>query len=105
MSFRFFYNLVLANYAQFFPMELYITIMEFYVIVTAMAVLSGGGSSRLILLSAVLRKRELYFPSGLYVSLKTLLQQGISEPEFYGDLMYRFRKIMGNLTFRSNSKN
>ena len=26
------------------------------------------------------------------VSLKTLLQQGISEPEFYGDLVYRFRK-------------
>ena len=24
------------------------------------------------------------------VSLKTLLQQGISEPEFYGDLVYRF---------------
>ena len=28
------------------------------------------------------------------VSLKTLLQQGISEPEFYGDLVYRFRKIV-----------
>ena len=27
------------------------------------------------------------------VSLKTLLQQGISEPEFYGDLVYRFRKL------------
>ena len=26
------------------------------------------------------------------VSLKTLLQQGISETEFYGDLVYRFRK-------------
>ena len=26
------------------------------------------------------------------VNLKTLLRQGISEPEFYGDLMYRFRK-------------
>ena len=26
------------------------------------------------------------------VSLKTLLQQGISESEFYGDLVYRFRK-------------
>ena len=26
------------------------------------------------------------------VSLKTLLQQGISEPEFCGDLVYRFRK-------------
>ena len=27
------------------------------------------------------------------VSLKTLLQQGISEPEFYGDLVYRFKKM------------
>ena len=26
------------------------------------------------------------------VSLKTLLQQGISEPKFYGDLVYRFRR-------------
>ena len=26
------------------------------------------------------------------VSLKTLLQQGISDPEFYCDLVYRFRK-------------
>ena len=26
------------------------------------------------------------------VSLKTLLQHGISEPEFYGNLVYRFRK-------------
>ena len=39
------------------------------------------------------------------VSLKTLLQQGISEPEFYGDLVYRFRKIVGNSNFRSNSEN
>ena len=33
------------------------------------------------------------------VSLKTLLQQGISKPEFYGDLVYRFRKIVGNSKF------
>ena len=26
------------------------------------------------------------------ISLKTLLQQGISESEFYGDLVYRYRK-------------
>ena len=39
------------------------------------------------------------------VSLKTLLQQGISEPEFYGDLVYRFRKIVGKSKFRSNSEN
>ena len=33
------------------------------------------------------------------VSLKTRLQQGISEPEFYGDLVYRFRKILGKSNF------
>ena len=29
------------------------------------------------------------------VGLKTLLLQGFSEPEFYGDLVYKFRKIIG----------
>ena len=33
------------------------------------------------------------------VSLKTLLQQGILEPESYGDLVYRFRKIVGKSNF------
>ena len=33
------------------------------------------------------------------VSLKTLLQQGISEPELYGDLVYRFRKVVGKSNF------
>ena len=33
------------------------------------------------------------------VSLKTLLQRGISEPEFYGDLVYRFKKIVGKSNF------
>ena len=29
------------------------------------------------------------------VGLKTLLLEGLSEPEFYGDLVYIFRKIIG----------
>ena len=33
------------------------------------------------------------------VSLKKLLQQGISNPEFYGDLLYKFKKIIGNPNF------
>ena len=36
------------------------------------------------------------------VSLKTLLQQGISGPEFYGDLVYRFRKIVGRFGCSEN---
>ena len=33
------------------------------------------------------------------VSLKTLLQQGIYESEFYGDLVYRLIKIVGKSNF------
>ena len=33
------------------------------------------------------------------VGLKTLLLQGLSEPEFYGDLVYKFRKIIGKIDF------
>ena len=33
------------------------------------------------------------------VGLKTLLLEGLSEPEFYGDLMYKFRKIIGKNDF------
>ena len=33
------------------------------------------------------------------VSLRNLLQQGISEPEFYGDLVYKTRKIVGKSNF------
>ena len=33
------------------------------------------------------------------VSLRKLLQQGISEPEFYGDLVYRIRTVVGKSNF------
>ena len=33
------------------------------------------------------------------VGLKTLLLQGLLEPEFYGDLVYKFRKIIGKNDF------
>ena len=33
------------------------------------------------------------------VGLKTLLHQGLSEPEFYGDLVYKFKKIVGRVDF------
>ena len=34
-----------------------------------------------------------------HVSLKKLMQQGICNPEFYGDLEYKFKKIIGNPNF------
>ena len=33
------------------------------------------------------------------VGLKTLLQQDLSEPKFYGTLVYKFRKIIGKNDF------
>ena len=33
------------------------------------------------------------------VILKSLLHQGLSEPKFYGDLVYKFKKIMGRTDF------
>ena len=34
-----------------------------------------------------------------HVSLKKLMQQGICYPEFYGDFVYKFKKIIGNPNF------
>ena len=31
--------------------------------------------------------------------LKTLLSEGLSEPEFYGDLVYKFKKLIGSNDF------
>ena len=38
------------------------------------------------------------------VGLKTLLQQGISEPVFYGDLVYKFKRIVGKPYFSNQFK-
>ena len=40
-------------------------------------------------------RRHFDLVSKCNVGLKTLLLQGLSEPEFYGDLVYKFRKIIG----------
>ena len=36
--------------------------------------------------------------------LKTLLQQGITEPIFYGDLVYKFKRIVGEPNFSDQFK-
>ena len=36
--------------------------------------------------------------------MKTLMQQGISEPIFYGDLVYKFKRIVGKSSFSEKFK-
>ena len=38
------------------------------------------------------------------IGLKTILQQGISEPLFYGDLVYKFKRIVGKPNFSDQFK-
>ena len=44
-------------------------------------------------------RRHYELVSKFNVGLKTLLHQGLSEPECYGDLVYKFKKIVGRADF------
>ena len=44
-------------------------------------------------------RRHYEFILKFNVGLKSLLDQGLSKPEFYGDLVYTFKKIMGRTDF------
>ena len=44
-------------------------------------------------------RRHYDIVSKYNVGLKTLLLQGLSEPEFYGDFVYKFRKIISKYDF------
>ena len=51
-----------------------------------------------------LYRRHFDIVSKYNVGLITFLLQGLSEPEFYGDLVYEFRKITGKMSFLIISK-
>ena len=44
-------------------------------------------------------RRHFDIVSKYDVGLKTLLLQGLAEPKFYGDLVYKFREIIGKHDF------
>ena len=46
-----------------------------------------------------LLNRHYEFISKFNIRLKSLLNKGLSEPEFYGDLGYKFKKVIGGTDF------
>ena len=46
-------------------------------------------------------RRQYELVSKFNVGLKSLLHQGLSEPEFFGDLVYKFKRIVGRADFSS----
>ena len=49
--------------------------------------------------------RHFELVSKYNTGLRSLLQQGLSEPELYGDVVYKFRKIVGKPEFSDQFKN
>ena len=49
-------------------------------------------------------RRHYELVSKFNVGLKTLLHQGLLEPEFYSDLIYKFKKIVGRADFSDQFK-
>ena len=50
-------------------------------------------------------RRHYELISKFNVGLKSLSHQGLSEPEFYGDLVYKFKKIRGMTDFSDQFRN
>ena len=49
-------------------------------------------------------RRHYDLVSNFNTGLKSLLKQGLSEPEFYDDIVYKFRKIVGRNDFSDQFK-
>ena len=49
-------------------------------------------------------RRHYELVSKFNVGVKLFLHQGLSEPEFYGDLIYKFKKIVGRADFSDQLK-
>lgn len=66
---------------------------------TAKLLLQGYRYHKLRKTFAKFYRRHYDLVSKFDMGLKSLLSQGLSEPEFYGDLVYKFRKIVGKNDF------
>ena len=58
----------------------------------------------IIAIHKLCNRRHYEWVSKFNVGLKTLLHEGLSEPEFYGDLIYKFKKIVGRSDFSDQFK-
>ena len=68
-------------------------------VLTAKLLKKGYRYHKLHLAFSKFYRRHFDIVSKYNVGLKTLLLEGLSEPEFYGDLVYKFRKIIGKNDF------
>ena len=73
-------------------------------VLTAKLIRQGYRNHKLLKAFSKCYRRHFDIVSKYNVGLKTPLLQGLSEPEFYGDLVYKFRKIIGKYDFHYHFK-
>ena len=73
-------------------------------VLTANLLKQGYTYHKLLKAFSKLKRRHFDTMSKYNVGLKTLLLQGFSELEFYGDLVSKFRKIIGKTDFSYHFK-
>ena len=69
------------------------------IVLTAKLLRQGYRYHKLLKAFSKFYRRHFDLVSKYNVGLNILLLQGLSEPEFYSDLVYRFRKIIGKYDF------
>ena len=69
------------------------------IVLTAKLLRQGYRYHKLLKAFSKFYRRHFDLVSKYNVGLNILLLQGLSEPEFYSDLVYRFRKIIGKCDF------
>ena len=68
-------------------------------VLTAKLLRQGSRFNKICKAFSKFYRRHFEIVSKYNVGLKTLLLQGLSEPEFYGDQVYKFRTIIGKNDF------
>ena len=74
-------------------------LMTLILVITAKLLKQGYRYHKLRKAFSKFYRRHYESISKFNVGLKSLLHQGLSEPEFYGDLVYKFKKIRGMTDF------
>ena len=72
--------------------------------VSAKLLKQGYGYHKIRKAFSKLYHRHSELPDKYNIGLKTLLQQGISEPIFNGNLVYKFKRIVGKSNFSDQFK-
>ena len=80
-------------------LNIFFMILYIYIALTAKLLQQGYRYHKLRKTFSKFYRRHYELVSKFNVGLKTLLHQGLSEPEFYGDLVYKFKKNVGRADF------